>query len=268
MRLRPQRPPLRLLAAAALCAVAASLSGSDALAHGGDERPLGNVPPAPPGDGAKAEELLREIVARVAEAQKATAKPPAPPPGDGAAPADAAGDGAPAQPDAAPQAGGEGRPAVAGAAKVVAEPVEKAKRSLGRAHEARAAGDAAHARLLDGLALEWAETARDLLRAVDAEITAVGTAQRAREASTRLERARALLEETQARRGRAAAELERVEAGAREAAAAAARVEQDRVDASKRGGAKAGGKGDTKGRGKGEAPPKPKRAPAGQQGAR
>ncbi len=221
----------RRLAAASFLAAAASLWGGEALAHGGAERSLTVLPPAPPGDGAKAEALLREIAARIAEEMKAAAGP---------GKADAA---------EAPRTGK--------AAKIVAEPVEQAKRALSRAHGARAAGDAAHARQLDGLALEHAETARDLLRAVAAEAAAVDTAQKARDAATRLERARALLEETQARYERAAAELVRLQAEAREAAAAAERAEQGRIEASK----KAGAKGAAKAGGA-------KAAPATKQGAR
>ena len=124
----------------------------------------------------------------------------------------------------------------AGTAKVVAAAVESAKTSLERAHGARAAGDAAHARMLDGLALEWAETARDLERAAAAEQSSLVAAKAAADATTQADRARSLLEETQARRMRAAAELEKVEAGAKEAAKAAATTEQERIEAARKGG--------------------------------
>lgn len=134
-------------------------------------------------------------------------------------------------------------------AKVVAEPLGQAKRALERAHGARMAGDREHARLLDGLALEWAETARDLARAVATEDAALATARKAREVEVQVERARALLEETQARRGRAAAELERAEADAREAASRAATAEEERVKGGRtKGGAKAGQKGADQGK--------------------
>jgi hypothetical protein len=122
--------------------------------------------------------------------------------------------------------------------KVVAEPLRHAKKALERANGARTSGDTAHARMLDGLALEWAETARDLLRAAAAEKEALATAKRAREIGVQVERARALLEETQARRGRAAADLERAEAEAKEATKKAAAVEAERVQ---KGRSKAGG---------------------------
>jgi hypothetical protein len=117
--------------------------------------------------------------------------------------------------------------------KLVADSVMRAKKALERAHGARASGDAAHARMLDGLALEWAENARDLLRAAAAEQAAAAAADKAREASVQAERARALLEETQARRGRAEAELERALAEEREARTSAAKAEEARIAAGK-----------------------------------
>jgi hypothetical protein len=196
--------------------MAVALSGSAAFGHGAAERPLARLPPAPPGDGAKAEQILRDVAGRVAAER-----------------------GKPA--DNATSGQKTAKASAVRVADVVAAPVEQAKKALARAHGARTAGDARHARLLDGLALEWAETARDLLRAADQEAKALEEAQRAREIETQLERARALLAETQARRGRAAAELERLEAEARDAVGAAAAAEQARVEASKKGGVKAAG---------------------------
>jgi hypothetical protein len=119
-------------------------------------------------------------------------------------------------------------------ARVTAEPVKNAKRALERAHGARMAGDEPHARMLYGLALEWAETARDFDRAASAEQAARAAGNKAYEAQTKAERARALLEETQARRGRTAAELVRVESESREAAKGAAEAESQRLDAAKK----------------------------------
>lgn len=124
------------------------------------------------------------------------------------------------------------------AKKLVASSIEHAKESLERAHGARAAGDVGHARMLDGLALEWAETARELLRAAAAEQAATSASDKAREAATRAERARALLEETQARRGRADAELEKALNEEREARERAAKAEEARLAAGKAGAAK------------------------------
>jgi hypothetical protein len=115
------------------------------------------------------------------------------------------------------------------ARKVVAEPVQAARKSLERAHGARVSGDAAHARMLEGLALEWAETARDLQRGATAEGSAFQLAKKARAVATQADRARALLSETQDRRGRAAAELERLEAEARKGSADAAAAEEKRI---------------------------------------
>lgn len=119
------------------------------------------------------------------------------------------------------------------AKKVVASSLEHAKEALERAHGARAAGDAKHAHMLDGVALEWAENARDLLRAAAAEQVAVAAADKAREAAVKAERARALLEETQARRGRADAELEKALTEEREARERAAKAEEARLAAGK-----------------------------------
>jgi hypothetical protein len=91
-------------------------------------------------------------------------------------------------------------------------PVDEAKKALERAAGARRSGDVRHAELLEGLALEWAETARDVIRAsaVEADAGALGAA--AADAGLKAERARALLEESIARRGRAEAELEKLTA--------------------------------------------------------
>ena len=170
------------------------------------------VPPSPPGDGAAAQAILREL----------EAQPPSNPAvHEGATPAEAVSS-SPTHPEAA---------------QVTAEPVKSAKRALERARGARAAGDEPHARMLDALALEWAQTARDLLRAAAAEATATATAKKAYEAQTQADRARALLEETQARRGRAAAELVHVEAEAKEAAKSAADAEAHRLEVGRRKGA-------------------------------
>jgi hypothetical protein len=151
-----------------------------------------------------------------------------------------------------------------GTAKVVSAAVENAKKSLERAHGARAAGDAAHAHMLDGLALEWTETARDLERAAAAEQSALVAAKAAADATTQADRARSLLEETQARRQRAQAELEKAEIEAKEAAKAAAAAEQTRIDTAKKGGKAAPIKGNPK---KAPAAATPKKAaPKGKKG--
>lgn len=148
------------------------------------------TPAAPPGDGATAQTILRDLEAKAAKDQDT--------------------------------------------AKVIAEPVKNAKRALERAHGARASGDEVHAKMLDGLALEWAEAARALDRAAAAERVSMVASQKANEAQTKAERARALLEETQARRGRAAAELVKVEADAKDASKKATDVEAQRLEAAKK----------------------------------
>lgn len=182
----------RAAVAILIAAAAASASPRTAVAHEGGELIPVPRPPAPPGDGAKAEQIIKDIEARAARDPKTAA--------------------------------------------VVAEPIATAKKSIERGHGALASGDAAHARMLFGLALEWAETARDLERAASAEQVADATAKSASDAATQVERAKALLEETQARRGRAAAELEKAVSEAKDAADAAALAEQQRLEAGKKGG--------------------------------
>jgi hypothetical protein len=203
-------PDVRLSPLAA--ALALSLIPAVARAHGGGAAMPAETPPEPPGDGATAEGILRDLEAKAAKDAET--------------------------------------------AKVVAEPVKSARRALERAHGARAAGDPVHALVLDGLALEWAEAARALDKAAAAEQVATATSKHAHEVQTKAERARALLEETQARRGRTAAELERVEAEARESANGAADTEAQRLEPAKRKAAR-------------QAPPAPpKKAPAAKGGAK
>jgi len=100
------------------------------------------------------------------------------------------------------------------AGAITRAPVEEAKRALERASGARRSGDLHHAELLEGLAREWAETARDLVRAASVEGDAGALELAAAEAGVQAERARSLLEEAVARRGRGEAELERLSADA------------------------------------------------------
>jgi hypothetical protein len=171
---------------------AAALTPAVALAHGGGAAMPTEVPVSPPGDGATAQGILRDLEAKAATDAET--------------------------------------------ARVVAEPIKSAKRALERAHGARASGDELHARMLDSVALEWAESARDLDRAAAAEKIALTTSREANDVETRAKQARALLEESQARRGRTAAELERIEAEARDQKQRAAETEAQRLDAAKRGG--------------------------------
>jgi hypothetical protein len=166
------------------------LAPAAALAHGGGGAAPTETPPSPPGDGATAQEIMRDLEAR-----------------------------------------GASDPEVL---RVAAEGIKSAKVVLERARGARASGDEPHAHMLDALALEWAETARDAVKAAAAERAAQAESQRAYEAQTKAERARALLEETQARRGRTAAELQRFEAEAKDSVKRAADTETERLDAGKR----------------------------------
>lgn len=132
--------------------------------------------------------------------------------------------------------------------KVIEEPLANAKHALERAGQAASTGDQRVPPMLRALAMEWATTARDVLRAAAAEAEAMAAAKKAAEVRTKVDRARALLAETQARRGTARAELERLkkESG---------RHGRD-VDAT------VGAKKDAKAPSKPEAPPKSKAAPA------
>lgn len=98
-------------------------------------------------------------------------------------------------------------PDAAPPSSALARPLSEARAALARADNALAAGDAANALLLDGLAREWAELAADTNRASDAERDAVARQQAAAAASKRVERARAMLDELAARRARAQGEL-------------------------------------------------------------
>jgi hypothetical protein len=99
-------------------------------------------------------------------------------------------------------------------AALLRAPLDEAKKALQRAEGARKSGDTPHAELLEGLAREWAETARDLARAAAIEADAGALESSASQAGLRAERARALLEEAISRRGRAEAELEKLSADA------------------------------------------------------
>jgi hypothetical protein len=110
------------------------------------------------------------------------------------------------------------------ATKLTAAPAGSARKALERATGARLAGYVRQGELMEGLAREWAETARDLVRAAKSESEAADLQTRAAQAAVRAERQRALLEEAIARRGRAEVELERVtgDGGAKAAPSASA----------------------------------------------
>jgi hypothetical protein len=89
--------------------------------------------------------------------------------------------------------------------------VQRGRDALERATRMRAAGDEAHAQLADGLALEEAETGRDLVRALEVERAADEARRGATDAGVVGERERALLEEGIARNGRLKAEIDELE---------------------------------------------------------
>ena len=89
--------------------------------------------------------------------------------------------------------------------------ITSAKKMLDKAAQLRSLGDAPRAELAEDVALEWAETARDLVAAVEDERTADEQGKAAVAMTTKAERARQLLEEAIARRGRLQAELDALE---------------------------------------------------------
>jgi hypothetical protein len=90
--------------------------------------------------------------------------------------------------------------------------IKRGRHALERARRARGGGDHAHGAQLENLAVELAESGRDLLRTAKAEQSLSELETRTRELEARAVRARALVEQTVARRGRAAEQLARVQA--------------------------------------------------------
>jgi hypothetical protein len=101
----------------------------------------------------------------------------------------------------------------AGHQTLVAEPLDLARRAIERGVRLRALGDEAHAKAADGLAREWAEMARDLVRAAEAETKAADVRRKALDEQVQLERTRALVDEGIARVGRLKAELDEAQRG-------------------------------------------------------
>jgi hypothetical protein len=111
-----------------------------------------------------------------------------------------------------------GAPSASASAGLSLRPVGEAKRALERAVGARQAGEVARADLLEGLAREWAETAKDIVRAARAETDASTVEEKTAQATVRAERARTLLEESIALRGEKMARLEQMHAASAEPA--------------------------------------------------
>jgi hypothetical protein len=93
-------------------------------------------------------------------------------------------------------------------AALVAEPLGRAREAIERATRLRESGDETRGKAADGLALEWAETARDLARAADAERAAADRRRQAMAKQAQVERARALVEADLAHVGRLRKEIE------------------------------------------------------------
>jgi hypothetical protein len=102
------------------------------------------------------------------------------------------------------------QPEAGAVASSYARPLAEARNALARADNAAAAGDIAGARLLEGLAREWAELAVDVSRAQQAASDAGALQTAAADAAQRVQRARAMLDELAVRKARAAGELKQV----------------------------------------------------------
>jgi hypothetical protein len=89
--------------------------------------------------------------------------------------------------------------------------IANTQRMLDKAAQLRALSDGPRADLAEDVALEWAETARDLVAAVEDERVADDQGKAAIAMTTKADRARQLLEEAIARRGRLQAELDALE---------------------------------------------------------
>ena len=96
-------------------------------------------------------------------------------------------------------------------AALAQEPLARAREALARAERLREVRDEARARLCDGLARRWAETARDVASAAQAEARARAARLDALDASAQVERERASLEEGLGQAGRLKAQLAALE---------------------------------------------------------
>ena len=105
--------------------------------------------------------------------------------------------------------------------QLIAEPIENAQSALTRAKDARAAGDERHATMLDELALEWASSAGDLVRAAELEKQASAVELKASAVEAKAVRAVAIIEEAVARKGRVLDQLQELQQSGRAAPASA-----------------------------------------------
>jgi hypothetical protein len=128
---------------------------------------------------------------------------------------------------------------------LIAKPLREAVRAADRSSGARAAGDTPHAGLLMRLANQWVAAGEAVLQAVKVEREANQAAKTARDLSTKLQRAEALLTEQQARLGRLRSEVKKAQASVDAAKSSAAGAEKKRIDdkrPKKKGAAKKGAK--------------------------
>ncbi len=95
--------------------------------------------------------------------------------------------------------------------ELTADSVARAKSGLERAKRMRATGDDRHARLAEGLALEWTRVAQTLVRAAEAESKAKVARQAALDAGARVDRERAMVEQQLAENGRLQGEIAKLE---------------------------------------------------------
>ncbi len=91
---------------------------------------------------------------------------------------------------------------------LTADAVRQARSAEERATRMRQAGDEERAKILDGVAAEWAALGRDLVRASQAEERAARARRNADDAGAQAERERALLDEGIAQNGRLKAQIE------------------------------------------------------------
>ena len=108
--------------------------------------------------------------------------------------------------------------------------LDRARKALGRAHGASLAGDKEGARLLSRLSLAWARAARAVVRATEAETRADAAQAKVKDLKEKVERAKALVTETESRRRQLLTEIARAEADAKKQGAAAVESEKQRVN--------------------------------------
>ena len=91
------------------------------------------------------------------------------------------------------------------------DPIAAAKRALARADEFHAIGDESRAAIAEATALEWAQTAREQLRAAVLDNEIADGEKRLASVATKAQRARTLLDEAIARRGQLQRSLDDLE---------------------------------------------------------